>query len=231
MAQTPVPIYVKTEEEVFDVTGISNVPCHMYIQSNKTIRRIVGTLPACVENITIWWNDLLEEVSIDFEENSRLHWITISRNSLLTQINIQPPETVIALDYNSNKITKLPVLPPNLVMLNCSHNPIRELPAIPNTIRNLNFGNTNIQEFPELPKHIENMFLVWWGTSIKPENTFGKNLKQCYKKWQSENVQKSITRHKERCAKFLEDLMIKTWETKRMFDWCLDKEEQEGYGL
>ena len=217
------------QDQITDILNITNyTDAIINISNTKQIKRIVGVLSSNVESLTIYWNNSLENVNIVCEEGSKLNWVTISRNSNLTSIQMNLPDSVTSIDYNDNKITKLPILPPNLVRLDCSRNPIKYLPALPKTIKNLCFGETKIDEFPELPFTPGNDigFLSWWGTGIQPANTWGKDLTKAYKKWQESNALKEKERKIKQCKVLKEDLMIKTWETSRHIDWCLDIEEQ-----
>ncbi len=204
-----------------NITYLNNLP--------SSLKQLIctETLISSLENLP----PSLKKLHIDNTQISLLPELPLSLTELacsglsLTSLPNLPPNLKY-LYISSTQISVLPELPNTLITLECGNSLLHSLPNIPNNLHYIRCSGTNISEFPDFPDSLKvlicdecpNLFIQ--KKKDEAPQQFQKRLK----------IINEILRRDEiilRCKAIKEDLIIKTWHPKRMFDWCLDVEEQE----
>ncbi len=154
----------------------------------------------------------------------------MSHNSLDGIKNIPSSVTHLHLGHCFFSFDRKYEFPPNLEFISLRNaeimywDIINLLKALPQNLHTLILCDTHFQDdwVCFLPKNLK--ILNVRGTMIQKYPFVSYDTKVLYEETPYEF---SIKKAKENIKKIKEDLMIKTWETKRMFDWCLDIEDQE----
>ena len=86
-----------------------------------------------------------------------LQELDLSRRKGLVKLpsSLNALEKLKKLKLNSNKLTKLPKLPPSLQYLNVSNNELTELPELPSSLQRLYVEYNQLTELPELPSSLK----------------------------------------------------------------------------
>jgi hypothetical protein len=129
------------------------------------------------------------------------------------------------MNVSNSRIQRLPTLPSSLTELYLENTPVRYLPEpLPPTLLILHCKKTPLEECPPLPQSCK---YYLFDSPLSKELIGCCSHEDCLLALSKHRRKKSKERQQQRCQHVKEELMAKTWHSKRMIQWCFDMEEQK----